>query len=100
MRADLSSAMKTRQLDVTRVLRTALAAIANAEAPPQSSAPLEVRGRLADLPRLVLTNDDHVRIVAAEIADREDTAAQYERNGRTAEAAEMRTEIAILAAYL
>jgi uncharacterized protein YqeY len=100
MRADLSRAMKAREIDTVRVLRTALAAIGNAEAPPQSSAPMEVRGRLADLPRLTLTDADHARIINAEIADREDTAHQFERNGRATEADVVRNEIALLRSYL
>jgi uncharacterized protein YqeY len=100
LKADLTRALKARaRLDVG-VLRTTLAAIANAEAPPADLAPTETRGRLVQHARLVLSDDDHERILRDEIADREDTISQYTGAGRLPEAAVLRDEIAVLRRYL
>ena len=102
MRMDLTAAMKGRDHARVIVLRTALSAIANAEAPTE----VETRAwppravSSSEIERLVLTDADHQRIIAAQIVDREDTIAQYEGKGRTSEAEIIRHEIAILREYL
>jgi uncharacterized protein YqeY len=106
MRADLVLAMKERDRATVNVLRTTLSAIANAEAPAQEPAtvPTQAIGSpqlagLTEHPRLVLTDDEVARVVAGEIADREQTIAQLDGAGRTAEAAALRAELAILGRY-
>ncbi|MCU1503455.1 MAG: hypothetical protein JWM12_2809 [Ilumatobacteraceae bacterium] len=86
MRADLTTAMKARDGDAVRTLRTALAAIANAEAPPVESAPRDVVGRLVEHHRIDLTDDDVEAVLRAQTADRADTAATYRANARDVEA--------------
>ncbi len=89
------------------VLRTTLAAIANAEAPPPpapADAPglpmAPVVGQLVDHPRLVLSDADLDAILRLEIADRQDTIDRYRVAGRDAEAAPLLEELAILRRYL
>jgi uncharacterized protein YqeY len=101
LRADLLRARRTRDDAWVSVIRTTLAALANAEAPPLETVVAEPsHGRLVEHPRLVLTHDDHQAIVRAELADREDTIARFEQGGATAEADALRHELALLRRYL
>ena len=102
MRADLKDAMRARDSARVTVLRTALAAFANAEAPPARTEPVwpPVAHGASEVARLELTDDDHRRILGELIADREDTAATYDANDRAADAEVIRAEIATLTAYL
>jgi uncharacterized protein YqeY len=101
MRADLVAALKDRNPTIVSVLRTTLAAIANAEAPPLAEVGRSpVVGRPNEVPRLALTDGDLERIVRAEIADRLDTIDRYERAGADEPAAALRPEIEILQRYL
>jgi uncharacterized protein len=105
MRGDLVAAMKERDRATVNVLRTTLAAIANAEAPPIDEPVAQVVGAPAlagpnERERLVLTDDDIERIVREEIADREHTIEQVAAAGADDEAATLRAELAILRAYV
>ena len=83
LRADLTRAMLDRDQTAVSVLRTTLAAIANAEAPPLTDPPpAPVVGRLVEHRRLELSGADLERIVRDEIADRRDTVARYTHAGR------------------
>ena len=101
LQADLKTAMRARDQAAVRAIRSALAAIANAEAPP-----IELGGRagMDEAPtehdRLVLTDADHHRIVAAEVADRHAAAAEYDAVGQPDAAAAVRAELAALQPYL
>lgn len=102
MRADLTQAMKARdQLTVT-ALRTALAAIANAEAPPAvpSAWTEPVMGESHEAPRLVLTAADVDEIVREQIATRLAGALELDAIGQTDEASTLRAEAAALQPYL
>ena len=81
-------------------LRTALAAIANAEAPPAPGAAAAVPGRLVEHPRLVLSDADLERIVRHEIDDRHDTIAAIGDHDRPSEVDELRAEVSVLERYL
>lgn len=101
MQADLKTAMRARDQATVRALRSALAAFANAEAPPlEGTGPAESHGALVEHDRLVLTGDDHRRILAAEVAERESAAAEYDAVGQPAAAAAVRAELAALSTYL
>jgi uncharacterized protein YqeY len=101
MQADLKTAMRSRDQPAVRALRSALAAFANAEAPPlDGKGPAESYGALVEHERLVLTDDDHRRLLAAEVAEREVAAAEYDAVDRPAEAAEVRAEVEALRPYL
>ena len=76
MRADLRQAMKDRDGPAVVALRTALAAIANAEAVPDDGSFAPTHGRLVDHPRRVLTPDDVLAIVRHQIDDRRATIAR------------------------
>jgi uncharacterized protein YqeY len=99
MRSDLREAMRARDREAVTALRTALAAVANAEAPPDDGSTSETRGRLVDHERLVLTGDDITRILRHQVADRHDT---IERIGpdRPDAVATLRAEIAVIERYL
>ena len=112
MRADLTVAMRSRDRDTVRVLRSTLAAIANAEAQPSDdSEPTALRsaGGIAgassglgatDVSRRVLTVDDVHGIVADERRERLDSADDLAERGAAEPAAALRAEAAILDDYL
>jgi len=112
MRADLMSAMRSKALTTVRVLRSTLAAVANAEAQPNTAtgaASLNLAGGIAgataglgsaEVPRRTLTTDEISAIIAAERDERLDTAADLDRRGAAEPAAALRAEAAILDAYL
>jgi uncharacterized protein YqeY len=100
MRSDLREAMRARDREAVTALRTALAAVANAEAPPHDGSIGETRGRLVDHERLVLTSDDVERILRHQVADRHDTIARIGDRGHAAAVAALRAEIAVLERYL
>jgi uncharacterized protein YqeY len=100
MQADLKAAMRDRDKAAVSVLRTTLAAFANAEAPPMADGGGPNHGRLVEHDRIELTDDDLGRIVREEIADREDTIARFEQGGGAGEADVLRTELTILRRYV
>jgi uncharacterized protein YqeY len=104
LEADLRVARKAGDRSATTALRTALAAIANAEAPavvaPDGPADAPTVGRLVDHTRLALSGDDILALIRHEIDDRHDTIAQIEPYGRTTEADALRAEIAVLHQYV
>ena len=84
------------------MLRVALAAIANAEAPPIGSAPRFAPNSAAEIDRLTLTANDVHRIIRAEIDDRTESIAEYEAAGAgDLEAVDvLRAEVEILRSYV
>jgi uncharacterized protein YqeY len=94
--------MKARDRVAVTALRSALAAIDNAEAvggtPTKGLAiersPLGVGA--AELPRRELTAGQVEEIVRAEVAEREDAALGYEQRGQAERAAQLRAEVAVL----
>jgi uncharacterized protein YqeY len=98
LRAELTAAMRRRDQVAVCALRTLLAAVANAEAPPIENAPREVHGRLAEHDRRALTAEDLAAVVDQLIADRLDTIGTYRANGRDDAADELQREVDVLAA--
>ena len=108
LQAHLTAAMKERDQVATAALRSALSAIANAEA-------LEVRHALtstggpiagaldgvgaAEAPRRELSDGDVAAAISAEIADRRVSAEEYEHLGQPVDAQRLRAEAEILSAY-
>lgn len=91
LQAGLRASMRARDAAATRALRSVLAAIANAEAvtspvsAPASDSPIAgaVTGLGAgDVARRVLTDADVAAILQAEIDERVQAAAEYDRHGR------------------
>lgn len=101
MQADLKTAMRARDQPAVRALRSVLAAFANAEAPPlDGGGPAESHGELTQHERLVLTDADHRRILAAEVAEREAAVAAYDAVDRPEAADAVRAELAVLLPHL
>jgi uncharacterized protein YqeY len=109
LRTALTDAMKKRDANAVSALRTALAAIDNAESVDTSHAPRPTPGPIAgaltglgagEVPRLELTERDIEDIVRTEITAREHAADDYDRLNRPEEAARLRAEAAILRDHL
>lgn len=111
MREDLRAAMKARDAVRTSALRTALAAIDNAEAVPaetrhaRTEASEHVAGATAGLgsaevARRRLDDAETAAIVAAQADERTQAAETYEGLGRDDEAARLRREAAVLRDYV
>lgn len=86
LRADLTTAMKSKDETRTRTLRMALTSISNEE----------VSGSAAH----ELTNDEIVRILTREAKRRREAATAFEGAGRDEQAAAERAEEQVLAGYL
>ena len=93
--------MHRRDKTAVTALRCALAAIDNAEAVDIAAGPRAQAGTIAgavhglgsgDVPRRTLTEEDIDAIVRAEIVDRIETAADYERRGQSDGSIRLRAE--------
>jgi uncharacterized protein len=111
LRSALADAIRTRDAAAVAALRSALGAIANAEAvpPDPAGAPVasspHVAGAAAGLgaaeaERRRLTEADVEQIVRAEAAERLTAAEEYERGGRADRADRLRHEAAVLTSAL
>ena len=110
MRRDLMVAMKQKDAVAVGALRSAMAAIANAEAVPVDDAATaegdaHVAGsRLgvaaADTARRELTTAHVAEVIEGEIAERVAAAQQYEELGRDDDARRLGAEVAVLRRYL
>jgi uncharacterized protein len=111
----LRAAMKDRDTVAMSALRSALGAIANAEAvplpeasvgrpvPPSENVPIagSVAGLAgAEIGRRVLTEDEAAGIAAAEAADRRAAARDYQAAGHTDRAGRLRREAQAIEAAL
>lgn len=111
LRTSLSSAlrpaMRARDAAAVAALRSALAAVANAEAVPIEHAPpagaleqTRVGVGAADAPRRELTEDAVREVVRGEVVEREEAAGLLDGHGRVDEAARLRAEAAVLREHL
>jgi uncharacterized protein len=111
LRAALPPALKARDAVAVAALRSALAAIDNAEAVEGAPAPrpgagdAPVAGAVvglgaAEAERRRLTGAQMDAIVRAEVAEREAAARAYERAGRHEPAERLRAEAGVLSALL
>lgn len=110
LRRDLTAALKARDRVAVAALRSAIAAIENAAAVPAAPIDTSVGDEhfagakigvgAAEAPRRVLTESDERSILAAEVRERTTAAEEYERLGRTDQAARLRAEADVLARYL
>jgi uncharacterized protein YqeY len=111
LREALRAAMKAKDTVAVSALRSALAAIGNAEAvsvaaPADGAAPSgsrHVAGAAAGLgaaeaPRRELASADVAAIIAAEVAERRDAARQYDSTGHGDQAARLRREAEVIEA--
>ncbi|WP_116950669.1 GatB/YqeY domain-containing protein [Jiangella endophytica] len=110
LRADLAAAMKERRREAVTALRTALAAVDDAEAvdpaaqpPPATSE--HVAGAhaglgAAEVRRRELTADDVRAILRTQVAERRAEAGRYDAHGRHDAADRLRREADVLGSYL
>lgn len=108
LREALRAGMKSRDRVAVTALRSALAAVDNAEAvqtaaPAYQSPAIEespVGVGVGDVERRVLTEADVMEIVRGEMTDREAAAADYDAAGRPDRAKSLRAEAQVLALHL
>lgn len=105
LRADLRAAMAARQTSEVAVIRTLMAALDNAEAPPaaQQQPPGGAHDFLsgsAEVRRLELGAERIAEILLAEAEERETAATEMDRSGQPDAAARLRAEAAIARRYL
>ncbi|MFI5609612.1 GatB/YqeY domain-containing protein [Amycolatopsis sp. NPDC051903] len=111
LRAGLTTALKNRDRVATTALRSALAAIDNAEAVPVDQPLSTAAGDehvvgaalgvgAAETARRELTDTDVRAIVAHEVRERTTAADKYERLGRTDAAERLRAEAVVLKQHL
>lgn len=105
LREDLLVAMKARRSVEAQVIRTLVAALDNAEAPPlPADQTVYVQHAFgsggAEVPRLQLHEADVRRILMAEIAEREQAAAGMTDLGQHERAAALREEAEVARRYL
>jgi uncharacterized protein YqeY len=100
LKADLKTAMKSRQPHTVSTLRTVLAAIDNAEAVDVDPSFVPVTGITRDVPRKILSEADMETILRAEIEDLRSAMVDYEKGGRAAEAEILREKLNALLPYL
>lgn len=103
MTAALTDAMRARDPVAVTVLRSALSAVANAEAVAIDTMPragaaesAPVGAGAADAPRRELTEHDVRAVVLAELAEHDRSAAHLRGAGRPAEAERVAAEAAVL----
>ncbi|SDK88343.1 hypothetical protein SAMN05428985_106531 [Nocardioides sp. YR527] len=109
LRADLLAARKARDTTATAVLRSTLAAIANAEALPVAETALSVDGPIAgatvgvgatEAARRDLSDEDIRGIITGEQSERLSAATDLESHGAGEKAEQLRAEAELLAVYL
>jgi uncharacterized protein YqeY len=111
LRRDLTAALKARDLDATNALRSALAAIDNAEAPDADDRLHGVTGDqhtagstagvgTTEIARCHLDESKLRAIIETGIDERMDAAAGYEHSGHTERAESLRSEADVLRRYL
>lgn len=94
--------MRERDRPAVRAIRTALGAIANAEAvdaPEHLQDPLGSPGLSKDVARRELSAGDVREILQAEMRERRAALADYERHGRAEQADDLRAQLHVLARY-
>jgi uncharacterized protein YqeY len=114
LRQAIPPALKARDRATVAALRSALAAIENAEAVDAAAAPPPLPGgagtagfagavvglRAGEVARRSLTEAEVERIVRAEVAERDAAARDYAQAGQLDHAARLRAEASALAAYV
>lgn len=98
MRGDLVSALKAKRADEIAVLRSLLAAIDNAEAPPIDAAP--AGGTSGEIDRLLLTEAQLQQVLRRETDERERAAEELARLGQRERAEALLRQAEIAGRYL
>ena len=103
LRASLTAAIKTRDDVAVSALRSALSAIANAEAVGADSGGMRLPRLgigVTDMPRRELSTGDVIAIIHAEVAERTSAATELRRLGRAEAADRAEAEAAVLMSYV
>jgi uncharacterized protein YqeY len=102
LRADLKTAMRARNPAEVGVIRTLIAAVDNAEAQPIEAFEERLRRRevVGEVGRRELDSQALDAVLAAEAGARLAAAEDYERHGRSDDAARLRREANLIARYL
>jgi uncharacterized protein YqeY len=102
LRESLKAALSARDGVAVAVLRSALAAIDNAEAADWSAAPKGVRLGVGagEIARRKLSAQEVLGVLRAEVSERVAAAAEYERLGRARQALGLKAEAAALESVL
>lgn len=105
LRTALTDALRARDKTAIAALRSAIAAIDNAESVPigeHRAGAIELAGTLgaAEVPRKILTEDDIRTILQCEVADRRAAAQDYQAAGRMDHAEKLQKESDVLDRYL
>src|SRR3954453_7623606 len=100
LRMDLRSAIKAQDSLQVSVLRTILSALDNATAVEVDTSYVPLQGMTPDVPRKEVTETEQLAILRAEAASRRRGIEQYEHVGKQQEAARLRLELELSAAYL
>jgi uncharacterized protein YqeY len=105
MRTDLSVAMKGGRKDDARLIRTLIAAIDNAEAPPlpagqNASDQLSFLEGAAEVERLSLGAEQVRALLLKEVREREDASAEMSRLGQSGRADTLHAEGEIVRRYI
>jgi uncharacterized protein YqeY len=108
LRAALPAAMKARDKTAVAALRSALAALDNAEAVKtddgtaggQAIEQVAIGAGATEVERRALTESEMTALIRHEVTEREHAAADYERAGHGERADRLRSEASVLAAHL
>jgi uncharacterized protein len=96
LRDALYAALKARDEVATAAVRSAVSAIANAEAVSPAPAKVRLGVGAGDVPRRDLSDDELLAIIRAEIDERLRAAAEYEGLGKPEQARRLRSEADVL----
>ena len=100
LRDALYSALKARDEVATAALRSAISAIANAEAVSPGPVKLRLGLGAGDVPRRDLSDDELLAILRAEVEERMRSAGEYDRLGQPGQARRLRSEADVLGALV
>lgn len=100
LKIGLKAAMKARQHEVVSVLRSALSAIDNAEAVPLDASMVAVVGKLNEVARKELSEEQMRAIVQTEADALKSSIADYQTLGKAEEAEQLQTQWEALNQYL
>lgn len=99
LKSGLMQAMKLRQQEAISTLRSILSEIDNAEAVPMDASIKPTLGHSNDVPRKVLSEEEIQAILEHQYQEIEASLKEYKRLEKHTEAAQLRTELDVLAPY-
>jgi uncharacterized protein len=100
LKAALVQAMKARQNNVVRTLRSILSEIDNAEAVDVTISSVPVVGLSKDVPRKILSEEQMQDILQNQYDEIQISFTEYKRLGKDQEAKQLQMELEVLAPYL